>query len=89
MTGGHLIAELAEVLRAVASQDVGYFDHGRCPGKSILAHDVVDLLLDVRHGALRQMHIDECGGNALMAQQGLNHSQMDSGLHEMGGVGMP
>jgi hypothetical protein len=31
MTGWHLIGELAEILRAVASQDVGYFDHGGCP----------------------------------------------------------
>jgi len=31
MTGWHLIAELLQVLRAVASQDVGYFDHGGCP----------------------------------------------------------
>jgi hypothetical protein len=31
MTGWHLIAELMQVLRAVASQDVCYFDHGGCP----------------------------------------------------------
>jgi len=31
MTRWHLIAELLEVLRAVTSQDVGYFDHGGCP----------------------------------------------------------
>ena len=34
----------------------------RFPGRSIMAHDSVDLLLDVRHGALSKMHIDECGG---------------------------
>jgi len=28
MTGGHLIAKLLQVLRAVASQDISYFDHG-------------------------------------------------------------
>jgi len=31
MTEQHLFAELLEVLRAVASEDVGYFDHGDCP----------------------------------------------------------
>ena len=54
-----------------------------------MTHDSVDLFLDVRHGPLRQMHIDECGGNALMAQKGLNHAKMDSGLCKMGGVRMP
>ena len=31
MTGWHSLAKLLQVLRAVASQDVGYFDHGGCP----------------------------------------------------------
>jgi hypothetical protein len=31
MTGGHLIAELLEILGAVALQDICHFDHGGCP----------------------------------------------------------
>ena len=54
-----------------------------------MSHDFVDLLLDVYHGTLGQMHIHKCGGNTLMAQECLNYSQMDTGLQEMSGVRVP
>ncbi len=54
-----------------------------------MSHDFVDLLLDVHHGALGQMHIDKRGGNTLMAQQCLNYSQMDAGLQKMSGIRVP
>ena len=54
-----------------------------------MSHDFIDLLLDVHHGALSQMHIDKCGGNTFMAQQCLNYSQMDAGLQKMSGVRVP
>ena len=35
------------------------------------------------------MHIDKSGCNTLVAQECLNHSQMNTGLHKMGSVRMP
>ncbi len=53
-----------------------------------MSHDFVDLFLHAHHGTLGQMHIDKCGGNALMAQKCLNYSQMDTSLYKMSGVRM-
>jgi hypothetical protein len=36
-----------------------------------------------------QMHIDKSGGNALVAKECLNHSQMNTSLQKMGSVRMP
>ena len=35
------------------------------------------------------MHIDKRTGDGLMAQERLNHAEMDPGLYQMGGIRMP
>ena len=54
-----------------------------------MSHEFVDLLLDIHHGALGQMHIDKCGGNTLMTQECLNDAQMHTGLQKMGSIRVP
>ena len=53
-----------------------------------MSHDFVDLFLHAHHGTLGQMHINKRGSNPLMPQECLNYSQMNTGLHKMGGVRM-
>ncbi len=54
----------------------------------ISSHQLVDLGLNRRHGALGQVHIDEGGTNTRVAQQRLNSTQRNTGLQEMRGVGV-
>ena len=54
-----------------------------------MSHNFVDLFLHINHGPLGKMHIDKRGGDTLVAQKCLNHSQMDTSLQKMGSVRMP
>lgn len=54
-----------------------------------LLHQIVDFLPGILLPLIGQMEVNHGGLQAGMAEELLNAAQVDSGLQEMGGVGVP
>jgi hypothetical protein len=59
------------------------------PGEGETIHQAVDLFDGAMLGLVRQVSVSRGGEDGMMAEELLHFDQIDAGLDQMGGVGMP
>jgi len=87
MTGRHAPTEPLQIVSPKETEDVCQLGHGR--SRLQIGHEMVKLPVQVAHHLLRQVCIDGGGLGAIMAEQGLDHPQVDSVFQQVCGIGMP
>ncbi len=85
LAGQNLASVSFSVLRPMAAQDLRQFRH--CPLQ--VGHELVDALRPGRLCPVGEMGIDRGGGGGVVAEVFLDQAEVDAGLQEMGGIGMP
>ena len=87
MAGQHAPTEPLQVVSAEAAEDVCQLGHGR--PRLQVGHEMVKLPVQVTQHLFRQVSVDGDGLGTIVAEQALDHPQVDSVFQQVGGIGMP